>query len=527
MLKFLSKIASVIAQHPTQTMHSIVSTDQDILRQFQVSKDDLFLAFQSSWIMNRAIRFRADLIVARGFHLEYPDEESKEIIKRFLKNVKLNSPHHFDLNSILRSCCIDTDWSGNGYLQLVPNVKKEKIVKLHPLHPLYTDYQRESNMTIKMDDTGEPVGFEYTPKGDSVKAILLKREEVAHLIFEKVGDVLLGTSLILSVFRSIERLTNIDWAIAQALYKHGLPTRSISVGDANHEPTEDDIKKVAEDVKGIDSAAEFTHPYWQQVSTVDPKWPSRVEEIPKYFVQQVVTASGIPHHILLGEERLGTKATAQSLQRALSLMLDPLQLRLKSLVEDQIFRRVLDFEDCDSEVSFVWHEPVPEPSLPLADKVVDLANTFIEGKALITWAEARNMLKLTTSAEAIELNAKASTYWGLPLVAPHAQLIWQGRKKALVKSKKFLAHIGEPLYLLQNQTCYGVVRLDSPVKISLKEFNELAPKHLISEEERKEWWLGHDTLFYYPVIVDARFDPPRDAVYDSHAQVFVSEVKLK
>jgi hypothetical protein len=283
--------------------------------------------------------------------------------------------------------------------------------------------------------------------------------------------MLLGTSLILAVFRSIERLTNIDWAIAQALYKHGLPTRSISVGDANHEPTEEDIIKVAEDVKGIDSAAEYTHPYWQQVSTVDPKWPSRVEEIPKYFVQQVVTVSGIPHHILLGEERMGTKATAQSLQRALSLMLDPLQLRLKSLVEDQIFRQVLDLEGSDAEVSFVWHEPVPEPSLPLADKVVDLANTYIEGKALITWAEARNMLKLTTSAEAIEMDAHSSTYWGLTLVAPHAQLIWQGRKKAIVKSKKFSAHIGEPLYLLQNQVCYGVIRLDSPVEISLKEFN--------------------------------------------------------
>ena len=526
MRKYLSKITAAISR-PRPTVHSVASTDQDLLRKFSVSKDDLFLAFQSSWIMNRAIRFRADLIVARGFHLEYPDEKSKEIITRFLKNVKLNSPHHFDLNSLLRFCCIDTDWSGNGFLQLVPNAKKTKIVKLHPLHPLYTDYQRESDETILMDDSGEPFGFSYVPKGDSLTEISLGRDEVAHLLFEKVGDMLLGTSLILSVFRSIERLTNIDWAIAQALYKHGLPTRSISVGDSNHEPTTEDIEKVAEDVKGIDSAAEYTHPYWQQVGTVDPKWPSNVEAIPKYFVQHVVTASGIPHHILLGEERVGTKATAQSLQRALSLMLDPLQLRLKSFVEDQIFRHVLDLEDCDSEVSFIWHEPVPEPALPLADKVIDLANTFIEGRALITWAEARNMLKLTTSVEAIELNVSAENYWGLPLVAPHAQLIWQGRKKAIVKSKEFRAHIGEPLYLLQNQVCYGIVRLDSPVEISLKEFNELAPKHLVSEEERKEWWLEYDKLYYYPVIIDKRFDPPRDAEYDSHAQVFVSEVKLK
>ena len=82
MRKLLSRIASAISQ-PTKTVHSIVSTDRDILREFAVTKDDLFLAFQSSWILNRAIRFRADLIVARGFHLEFPDDKSKEIINRF------------------------------------------------------------------------------------------------------------------------------------------------------------------------------------------------------------------------------------------------------------------------------------------------------------------------------------------------------------------------------------------------------------------------------------------------------------
>ena len=165
--------------------------------------------------------------------------------------------------------------------------------------------------------------------------------------------------------------------------------------------------------------------------------------------------------------------------------------------------------------------------IDLADKVVDLANTFIGGKPLITWAEARDMLKLSPTLPTAELNAQSANYWGLPLVAPHAQLIWQGRKKAIVKSKKFVTHIGEPLYLLQNQVCYGVIRLDSPVEISLKEFSELAPKHLVSEEERKDWWSGYTKLFYYPVIVDSRFDPPREAEYDPHAQVFVSEVKLK
>lgn len=529
MRKFLSKITNALSSAPRAVVHSVASQEKDIFKEFNISKEDLLLAFRSTPIINRAIRFRADLIVARGFHIEYPDKKSKEIIKEFLKNIKLNSPHRKNLNAILRSSCIDADWSGNGYLQLIPNAKQTKMVKLHPLHPGYLDFQRDSMDSILMDkDSGEPVGFTYKPKtkGKIAEGIPLKNEQIAHLVFETVGDELLGTPLLLPAYRTIERLSNIEWAIAKALYKHGLPTRIISVGDANHEPDVQMINDVAEEVVDLDAAAEYTYPYWYSVDTIDPKWPSRVEQIPDYFLKLIVAISGIPHHILLGEERIGTKSTAESLQRALSLMLDPLQERVKSFVEDQIFRRVLDVEGCDAEVSLTWDEPVPAPGMQY-DKIIALAAAQVEGKPLLSWREVRNLLNLPTEMEVSEMQLESKSFWGLPLVAPHAELIWKGRKKALVKSKKFSVHIGEPLYLLQNQVCYGVIRLDSPVEISLKEFKELAPKHLVSEEERKDWWPDYKTLFYYPVIVDSRFATPRKAEYDPHAQVFVSEVKLK
>lgn len=526
MHRLLSRLASALSG-PKPTAHSVASAEKDVLRDFQITKEDLLLAFRSTPIINRAIRFRADLIVARGFHIEYPDARSKEIIERFFRNIKLNSPQHLDFTAFLRNCCIDADWSGNAFLQLVPNREKTKIVKLHPLHPLYVDFQRDSYGAIKLNDQGEPIGFAYKPKlaGSYLEEINLKYDEVAHLVFETVGDELLGTPLILPLFRSIERLANIEWAIAKSLYKHGLPTRSISVGDRDHEPDADTIEKVAQEVQDIDSAAEYTHPYWYQVSTIDPKWPADVEKVPDYFIRLITAASGIPHYILLGEERIGTKATAESLQRSLSLMLDPMQARIKSFVENQIFRRVLDLEGCDSEVEFVWHEPIPDPSMPVADMVAKLASVTIEGKPVLSWKEARSLLELPIESH-LSATFALNSYWGLPLVAPHAQLIWQGRKKAIVKSKRFYSHIGEPLYLLENQLCYGVISLDSPVEISLQEFRQLAPKHLVSEEEREEWWPDAKTLYYYPVMILQRFDPPRPCSYDPHAQVFVSEVKF-
>lgn len=380
---------------PKSISYSEASTEKDVLRDFDVPDEDLLLAFKSTPIVNRFVRYRADLIISRGYHFDYPDKESETIITRFLKNIKKNDiPFHNDLNNFLRDLCIDCDWQGNGFLQLIQNKDSNKIIKIHKLHPLYIDFVRDSTGNIIFDNLGNPKGYSLSTEEKE-----LKLDEVAHLVFERVGDELLGTSLILPAFRSIERLVNIDWAMAKALYKHGLPTCDISVGDSDHEPDIDEIKKVAKQVTDIDSAPEYTHPYWYKVDTIDPKWPSNVVEVPRYFMSKVIAISGIPHHILLGEETIGTRATAESLQQGLSILLEPLQKKIKSFVESQIFRQVLDLEGSDAEVKMIWKSNVPRIVLPFADKVLGLSQVVIDGKQVISWKDARDLLQLPSGEE--------------------------------------------------------------------------------------------------------------------------------
>lgn len=401
MRTFLSKLVKKVSP-PKSISYSVMSKEKDPLRDFDVSDEDLLLSFKSTPIINRFIRYRADLIMSRGYHFEYPDKESEEIITQFLKSVKRNDlPFHNEFDIFLRDICIDCDWSGNAYLQLVQNKKGTKIVKLHKLHPLFVDYIRDEKGEIVFDELGDPEG--YTISGEHPgNADVAGIDDIAHLIFERVGDELLGTSLILPAFRTAERLVNIDWAMAKALYKHGLPTRSVSVGDSDHEPDADEIDKVAEEVSDIDSAAEYTHPYWYDVTTIDPKWPARVEEVPNYFMSKLIAISGIPHHILLGEETIGTRATAESLQQGLAILLAPLQKKIKSLVEDQIFRAVLDQEGSSAEVKMVWKSNIPRQVMPYADKVVSLAQVTLDGKPIISWKDARELLQLPSEEETKE-----------------------------------------------------------------------------------------------------------------------------
>jgi len=526
------KILQTLARIPKQLLprsppsYSVASIQSNVLQDFSISKEDLKTAYLSHPIVNRAIHFRADLIIARGFSLEFSDPYTKQIILEFLHDLKLNSPLNFDLKAIIRNACIDCDVFGNAFHQLIPNKSRSKIVALAPLHPLDMDYQRDSSGSILFSQSGEPLGYVF--RAGSPEERTFERHEIAHLIFETIGDELLGIPLLLPMFRTLERLANIEFAIAQALYKHGFPTRDISVGDPDHPPTAEDIQQVADQVKNLDAASEYTHPYYFKVSSIDPKFPQNIQNIPEFFLSQIVAISGIPRRFLLGEEKFAT--TLPALQRNLKLMLEPLQARVKVWLEEQIFRRVLDTAKCDGSVTLTWSPILEQADPQLVRDTISLATTFSDGKPLISWEEARDRLSLPKSFMKSHQSTLATLRTlrelaGLYLVEPHGELIWLRRKKAIVKSVKFSSHIGEPLYLLSGKYCYGIITLDSPVEITLKEFRELAPKHLITEEERERWWPDKKKLFYYPFTFQ-KFISPRKWKYVPGVQNFVQHVQF-
>ena len=112
--------------------------------------------------------------------------------------------------------------------------------------------------------------------------------------------------------------------------------------------------------------------------------------------------------------------------------------------------------------------------------------------------------------------------------APHGELIMRGIQKAIVKPVRLTSHINEPLYLLDsNDCCYGVITLSQGKEIDLDEFATLAPKHLVSEEERTNLWKGKRKLFYHPVRLLTLFPQPRKCNVPADAKNFVKRVEFE
>lgn len=114
---------------------------------------------------------------------------------------------------------------------------------------------------------------------------------------------------------------------------------------------------------------------------------------------------------------------------------------------------------------------------------------------------------------------------GIYLVAPHAQWIWNGKKKLIVKARKFSKQIHRPLVLCGPSFLWGILSLEAPHDISLVDFVRLKKNHQISEEERLKWWPGKQILYAYQFGFK-KFDKPIPWKKPRGVQTFVLDVPL-
>ena len=115
---------------------------------------------------------------------------------------------------------------------------------------------------------------------------------------------------------------------------------------------------------------------------------------------------------------------------------------------------------------------------------------------------------------------------GIYLPAPHAELLWKGNKKYIVKAKKYSKMIDRLLYVCDQKYAYAIIKLKKPFMINLEEFNKYKPKHLVSNEERKKWWGNKRYLFLYPFDVVEKFKKPKEIKVERGVQTFIKNVKF-
>jgi len=103
-----------------------------------------------------------------------------------------------------------------------------------------------------------------------------------------------------------------------------------------------------------------------------------------------------------------------------------------------------------------------------------------------------------------QLSAKLD---GIIMVEPHGKMIWEGNKKLIVKSEQFDI-ASKFFYLIENDRCYGIIKITSVEKMTPELFEEMHYLHQISDDEKKKWWGDLKEFWAYQFNMVTRYSTP-------------------
>ena len=116
------------------------------------------------------------------------------------------------------------------------------------------------------------------------------------------------------------------------------------------------------------------------------------------------------------------------------------------------------------------------------------------------------------------------------LTPPHGELIWEGKKKAIVKKAK-LNKLEDMGILSSGKLAYGFLRCYEGEEIGIDEFKEREKEHRVTESELQEfeqvkWWSDTKKLYMYKIREFLAFGKPKKIEIPRGVQRWAKDVRF-
>jgi len=296
----------------------------------------LKLFYENEETIFSIVNLFASDIIGPGFSF-IPDPDSKDknlaMSEAILVNKWANSKY-IKLKNRMLITFRDILIYGRGFIELCYNIFKDDIPLIHTIDPEDMDFLRDSR-------TREPILDQYLqPKGYVFKEfyssnqIKLNADEIAHFKIWGLGEPCLGLSPLVPLYSVLKQKMNIEEAAAEGIYRRIFPWIMAYVGDADHEPTIEEIDKVHEAISEIEKKTEFTFPYYFKVETKSPEGVSELKDYHSVYEDLIYETFHIPRGLIRGGRRTEVERGNLRWERTV--------LNYQSIIGEQIKDHILD-----------------------------------------------------------------------------------------------------------------------------------------------------------------------------------------
>ncbi len=335
--------------------------------------------YTSNQFVFRGVNVRADEIITRGYELIGGDEKGIEACDNLIK-VSGGDNLFWQLS-------VNTDVSGDGYLEKVLNKEKNKIMVLKHVNPINFGYLTGDDGKIILNSKKLPKAYMqvfYDTDGKEEKHEIPK-ERIAHLKFNSFADEFNGISSLQPVYNTTVRLMNMEQAAAEAAVKTANP---LLVGHTETKSLRE-LTQWSGVLNNISAKDQVFLPQGVTLKMLSPGYQN-FSYYSTYFLDAVVAALGVPKAILTGSSDMtgGNRSTITVQSRHFYSVIRANQRYVEECMNN-IFSYYADLAGFEAPIfKFI---DIAEDADRAGQRAVELyaAN-------LVTLSEARTMIGLET-----------------------------------------------------------------------------------------------------------------------------------
>jgi SPP1 gp7 family putative phage head morphogenesis protein len=288
-----------------------------------------------------------DFVVGPGFYVTSKDEKAQKIIEDF--------NHDVNMDTLLRVWVRDALAKGNSDLELGGG-EKEAIQGMKILNSNY--------MYINRNDLGELQGFKQYKgafkKYDKEKVVEFKPYEIAHLSLNKIGDCAYGYGIVYPALCTLNNLLKNEKDSHMLMSRKANSPYHIKlggvIGGKYYKPNPSDVSKIGKELEYQTNKLEWTTDGLTDIKVIDfGAIGDKFDGILRYDLEKLFYIFQIPA-VIMGMANV-SEGIAKVQIDVFERKIQSIQAEVEKIIENQIYKRVLQSNGMDVHVEFEWGQP--------------------------------------------------------------------------------------------------------------------------------------------------------------------------
>lgn len=316
---------------------------------------DIAYCLATEALFRRTVDKYVELIWRNGYKLIGDNKDAIQYIKDRFEQIATVTDTPIDI--FLRSVSQQLVTYSNSFIEKVRNQKasggrSRKTFDGKKLEPIAGYFVADAtSIKIAQDIHGRAIKYQQYIETSIVDVPPeWQPDDFIHIYKDREAGLLFGTPMAAPVINDMKALRLIEENVEILVFNNAIPLTIYLVGDVDNKPTDTEIRRVREKVRGMSTEGMLVIPYHHKVETIGSEGRAlRCEGYLEYFKNRVLAGLGTSE-VALGYSGGAGRQAAETIEKGMYNTTREMQNVIKLNIEEHIIKELL------AEGGFDWDQ---------------------------------------------------------------------------------------------------------------------------------------------------------------------------